>query len=105
MTATPTLSFDPGDGSASIACDPPGSRYVPGGAPLDDQAVGACAHTYRQRTGVEGRPREWPGSVSVTWAVNWTAPGATGQFEPLVFTAPFGRSVDEVSAVVVDGST
>ena len=107
MTATPTLSFDPGDGSGSMVCDPPGSRYVPGGAPLADQAVGACAHTYLQRTGVEGRPGEWPGSVSVTWDVNWTlvGGGASGSYDPLVFMTPFARAVEEVSAVVVEGST
>jgi hypothetical protein len=107
MTATPTLSFDPGDGSGSMVCDPPGSRYVPGGAPLADQAVGACAHTYLQRTGVAGRPSEWPGSVSVTWDVNWTlvGGGASGSYDPLVFTTPFARAVEEVSAVVVEGST
>jgi hypothetical protein len=107
MTATPTLSFDPGDGSGSMVCDPPGSRYVPGGAPLADQAVGACAHTYLQRTGVAGRPSEWPGSVSVTWDVTWTlvGGGASGSYDPLVFTTPFARAVEEVSAVVVEGST
>jgi hypothetical protein len=107
MTATPTLSFDPGDGSGSMVCDPPGSRYVPGGAPLADQAVGACAHAYLQRTGVEGRPAEWPGSVSVTWDVSWSlvGGGASGSYDPLVFTTPFARAVEEVSAVVVDGST
>ena len=107
MTATPTLSFDPGDGSGSMVCDPPGSRYVPGGAPLAEQAVGACAHTYLRRTGVEGRPGEWPGSVSVTWDVSWTlvGGGASGSYDPLVFTTPFARAVEEVSAVVVEGST
>lgn len=105
LTATPTLTVDPGDGSASMPCDPPGSRYQPGGAPLADQAVGACAHTYLMRTGVEGRPTAWPGSVSVTWDVTWAGAGASGSFGPLVFTTPFERSVEEVSAVVVDGST
>lgn len=105
MTATPTLTFDPGDGSGPLVCDPPGSRYVPGGASLADQAVGACAHTYLQRTGVAGRPAAWPGSVTVTWDVNWAGGGTTGVFGPLVFTAPFARAVEEVSAVVVDGST
>jgi len=105
MTATPSLTFDPGDGSGSVVCDPPGSRYVPGGASLAEQAVGACAHTYLQRTGVNGRPGAWPGSVTVTWDVNWAGGGATGVFGPLVFTAPFDRPVEEVSAVVVDGST
>ena len=105
MTATPALTFDPGDGSGPLVCDPPGSRYVPGGASLADQAVGACAHTYLQRTGVAGRPDAWPGSVTVSWDVNWAGGGTTGVFGPLVFSAPFARSVEEVSAVVVDGST
>ena len=110
ITATPTLSFDPGDGSAPITCAPPGSRYVPGGPPLADQAVGACAHTYQLRTGVEGRPDEWPGVVSVTWDVAWTssvggAAGPSGSFAPLVFSTGLPRAVDEVATVVVDGDS
>ena len=43
--------------------------------------------------------------MTVTWDVNWAGGGTTGVFGPLVFSAPFARPVEEVSAVVVDGST
>jgi hypothetical protein len=107
MTATPTLSFDPGDGSPATTCDPPGSRYVPGGPPMAEQAQGACAHTYLLRTGAEDRPGEWPGEVTVTWQVSWTSnvPGAGGTYDPLVFSTALPRAVDEVRTVVVDGSS
>jgi len=107
MTATPTLSFDPGDGSDPIVCEAPGSRYVPGGAPIEVQAEGACAHVYRMRTGAEGRPAEWPAVVSVQWTVSWTSnvAGAGGSFDPLTFSTSVPRAVDEVRAVVVDGSS
>jgi hypothetical protein len=106
MTATPTLAFDPGDGSPVIACAPPGSRYVAGGAPMDEQAAGGCAHTYRLRTGAQDRPAEWPGLVTVTWQVSWTSNvGVRGSFAPLTLSAPLPRAVDEVSAVVVDGAS
>lgn len=107
MTATPSLSFDPGDGSEPVPCEPPGSRYVEGGGSLAEQAEGACAHAYRMRTGVEGRPAEWLGEVQVTWAVSWTSnqPPGSGSFDPLVFTTALPRVVDEVGAVVTDGET
>lgn len=106
MTATPTLTFDPGDGSAPITCEPPGSRYVPGGPPIAEQAEGACAHTYRRRTGVDDRPAEWPGAVSVTWDVSWTStvggsPGPSGSYAPVTLSTALPRAVEEVAAVVV----
>ena len=105
MTATPALAFDPGDGSGAIGCVPPGSRYDPA-LPLADQAEGGCAHVYRQRTGAEGRPGAWPGQVTVTWSVSWTSNvGASGSYDPLSFSTSLARAVDEVSTVVVDGSS
>lgn len=105
LTATPRLTFDPGDGSPAIACAPPGSRYDPEGPSLAEQAEGACAHVYRLRTGIDGRPAAWPGAVTVTWNVSWTAndpllPG--GSFDPLTFSTGLPRQVEEVSTVVVD---
>ena len=105
MTATPALAFDPGDGSGAIGCVPPGSRYDPA-RPLMEQAEGACAHVYRQRTAAEGRPGAWPGQVTVTWSVSWTSNvGASGSYDPLSFAASLPRVVEEVSTVVVDGSS
>ena len=105
MTATPALAFDPGDGSGAIGCVPPGSRYDPA-RPLMEQAEGACAHVYRQRTAAEGRPGAWPGQVTVTWSVSWTSNvGASGSYDRLSFAASLPRVVEEVSTVVVDGSS
>lgn len=107
MTATPTLAYDPGDGSGPITCTPPGSRYDPAGPSLDQQAEGACAHTYTRRTGVDSRPTAWPAQVTITWNVSWTSndpaqPGDT--FAPVVLSTPVPRPVHEVQAVVVDAS-
>jgi hypothetical protein len=105
MTATPGLVFDPGDGSEVVSCEPPGSRYDPA-LPLVEQAQGACAHVYRLRTGAEGRPSEWPGLVTVTWNVSWTSNvGASGTYGPLSFSTGLPRAVEEVSTVVVEGSS
>jgi hypothetical protein len=110
MTATPSLMFDPGDGSEPIACTPPGSRYVLGGPPLAEQAAGACAYAYPMRSGAESRPVAWPGVVTVTWDVWWTssvggAPGPSGSFDPLPFSTPLLRAVAEVGTVVVGGES
>ena len=103
MTATPTLTFDPGDGRAHwcVIRRGAGTCRV---APRWPIRRSARAHTYLQRTGWPAGPTR-PGSVTVTWDVNWAGGGTTGVFGPLVFSAPFARSVEEVSAVVVDGST
>jgi hypothetical protein len=105
MTASPSLVFDPGDGSEAVSCVPPGSRYDPA-LPLVEQAQGACAHVYRLRTGAEGRPSEWPGLVTVTWNVSWTSNvGVSGTYAPLSFSTGLPRAVEEVSTVVVEGSS
>jgi hypothetical protein len=126
VTATPTLSFDPGEldpatgwAAAELVCEAPGTRfdadsgragtaYDPGGAEPSAQAAvaGACAYAYRLRTGVGERPTEWPGSVVVTWEGSWTSDVAgvelSGDFEPIVVSTDVPRAVDEVQAPVVD---
>lgn len=106
MTATPSLAWEPGEQGASVLrCDPPGSRFDPVGGPAEVQAAepGACAWTYKQRTGVEGRPDSWAGSVTVSWSVVWLATdGTNGFFPDLSFTAAAPRAVDEVQTVVAD---
>ena len=101
LTATPTLTFDPGDGSDVIACDPPGTLYDPGGASADAQASvpGACAHPYRAHTGGD-RPAAWEGSVSIAWTVGWTSDGDAGELEGVTLSTALTRSVDEVTALV-----
>lgn len=107
LTATPTLTFDPGEpGSSPIVCDAPGTRFDPDGADPEVQAAapGACAHAYQSRTGAEDRPDAWPGEVTVTWEVAWSAAGADGEFGPYPLTTAVPRAVDEVQTVVRDGA-
>lgn len=106
ITATPTLTFDPGEPDAPlITCEPGGTRYDPAGPPPDEQAAadGACAHAYRERTGVDGRPAAWTASVTIDWAVSWRGGGQSGTFSDINATDTFDRPVDEVQAVVVAG--
>lgn len=109
ITATPALTFTPGESSSRpVSCAGAGSRYDRDGPPIEEQAAadGACAYAYRRRTGVEGRPSEWAGSVSVTWTISWTAStGATGTVPAVTRTTQMPRAVREVQAVVVGGET
>lgn len=109
VTATPALTFSPGEtGSPPIACAGSGTRYDSEGGSAESQAsaAGACAYAYRFRTGVEGRPTAWPGSVSVTWTITWTAStGASGSLPPVTRSTLLPRAVREVQAVVVRGET
>jgi hypothetical protein len=106
MTATPELSWRPGEPSApQMACEAPGSRFDPSGPPAEEQATrpGACAWTYSMRTGTEGRPEAWPGQVGIDWSVSWSATdGDEGVFPGLQFTAAAPRAVNEVQTVVAD---
>jgi hypothetical protein len=109
VTATPSLTFAPGEpGAGTVSCAGSGTRYDPDGPPMEEQAsaVGACTHAYRLRSGVEGRPRAWAGSVSVTWTISWTSStGASGTLPAVTRTTQVPRAVREVQAVVVRGET
>jgi hypothetical protein len=105
LTAEPTLTFDPGEpASEPIVCDPPGTRFDPNGPDPAVQAgaPGACAYAYQARTGADERPDAWPGQVTVTWDVSWTAGVASGEFDPQVLSTAVPREVDEVQTVVRD---
>lgn len=109
VTATPALTFFPGEtGSSPIACAGSGTRYDSGGGSAESQASadGACAYAYRYRTAVDGRPAAWPGSVSVTWTMTWTAStGASGSLPAVTRSTLLPRAVREVQTVVVRGET
>lgn len=107
VRAIPSLTFDPGEaGASAIACAESGTVYVPGGPPATDQAAveGACSHTFALRSGVADRPPAWPGSVSVTWSITWTATtGASGTLGSVTRSTDLPRSVEEVQTVVQGG--
>jgi hypothetical protein len=99
LTATPALTFDPGDGTGEIPCPDGGSVYDPAGGTPREQAEGACAHAYEQRTGVEGRPEAWEATVTVTWTVTWAGAGQSGTLAPIALSGGFPREVEEVQSV------
>ncbi len=102
LTAVPTLVFNPGDGSDVLECEGAGTEFDPDpGAPEpDEQAEGACAHVYDERTA--GRP--WPGSLAIHWEVLWTSqtPDDDGVIDVAPQGIPTPRLVDEVTGIVVD---
>jgi hypothetical protein len=109
VTATPTLTFHPGEPDApAVACAGSGTVYAPDGPPPVEQAAagGACSYTYGLRTGAPGRPTAWSGSVSVTWAITWTATtGASGTLASVTRSTDLPRAVEEVQTVVNGGDT
>lgn len=109
VRATPSLTFTPGEVDApAVACAGSGTAYAPDGPPPAEQAVadGACSHTYALRTGVPGRPSAWSGSVSVTWAITWSATtGASGTLASVTRSTDLPRPVEEVQTVVNGGGT
>ena len=106
-----TMTFDPGDGTAPVRCDGPGVAYDPGldgGDPGPQAAAaGRCAHAYERITrntdgsAVAGRPAAWSATLTVGWAVAWTATnGQSGQFPPIKKSTSFERPVTEVQVLV-----
>ena len=108
VTATPKLSFSPGEsGSNSIACNGSGTKFNRS-QPLPSQISqpGACVYTYKLRTSAAGRPAEWPGAVTVEWSISWTATsGDSGTLPSITRTSALPRGVQEVQTVVVGGNT
>jgi hypothetical protein len=107
ITATPALTFAPGEpGAATVACEGGGTRFDRGG-PLPDvqaEADGACAHAYARRTGARGRPDAWTASATITWDVAWRADDGSGSgtFTDISATTTFDRAVDELNTVITD---
>src|SRR3954447_3926625 len=106
--ARPTsMTFDPGDRTATISCTGPGAAYAGGDpwAQAGDEA--ACAHAYTRATKnadgtpVVGAPSAWSASVHVSWSVTWRAStGETGAFPAIVKTTALTRPVVEVATVI-----
>lgn len=103
VVARPALTWVPGEPDAEpVACAGSGTRYDPAAGRLADQAEadGACAHVFRRRTGVDGRPGEWPGVVTVRWTLTYTSRLGDGVLPDVVKSAPVPRAVDEAQTVV-----
>jgi hypothetical protein len=105
VTATPHLTFDPGEpGSSPVTCQGPGSRYDPNSdLEPNEQAIGACAYAYTKRTGTAGRPTTWPGQAIVTWNLTWTSTsGRGGPLPPITLTANIPKPVAEIQALLTE---
>jgi hypothetical protein len=103
VTATPSLRFSPGEPDAPVKeCAGPGVPFDPTGDPFAQAATPeACTYPYRLRTGVDGRPGEWPGLVTVVWELAWSSTsGAGGSLAAIEKSASVPRAVDEVQTVV-----
>lgn len=108
VRATPALVFSPAEsGAEAVVCSGPGRVYDAALGDLWAQAAApdACTYTYRHRTGVDGRPVEWPSVLTVRWSISWTSESGDGGVFPVVDRSePIPRGVGEVQAVVVPGS-
>lgn len=107
VRATADVLVNPAEpGSTAQTCAGPGTPYDPAGGDLWVQAAapGACTLTYHLRTGAEGRPEQWPSTVTVRWSISWSATsGESGAFPVVERVVSLPRGVGEVQAVVVSG--
>ena len=97
VTATPvSLSFDPGNGDASVSCPGPGRPWTEADgnkAPTN----GGCAYMYRSVT-PEG---PLTATTGITWSVAWTSnTGAAGTFPALSTATTSSFLVEQIQVVV-----
>lgn len=107
VRATPELVVDPAEpGVGPVTCQGAGRPYDPAGGDLWAQAAapGGCTYAYQQRTGVDGRPEQWPSTVVVRWSIAWSATtGESGVFPAVEQSVSIARGVSEVQSVLVEG--
>lgn len=110
VTATPeSTTWEPGDGSAAVACAGPGTPYDRG-EPEAAQASD-CSHTYTRSSadqpqqGPNPNDRAFNVSVAVTWQVSWRGSGGSGGVLPsLSRRTNFPLPVAQRQTVVTAGS-
>jgi hypothetical protein len=97
LTATPTgLSFDPGNGDASVVCAGPGRPWTTadGNKP---PVNGGCAYVYR-RVSADGPVTA---TTSVQWSVSWSSnTGVGGVFPTGVSQVEQSFLVEQIQVVV-----
>jgi hypothetical protein len=96
VTVTPTrLTFDPGDGSAPVTCQGPGSAW----SSTDGNAAptgAACGYQYEAAT-----QSPLTSTQSITWAVSWRSNDGTNGTLPDLTTSKAGRlMVLQIESVV-----
>jgi hypothetical protein len=93
VTAQPvSLSLDPGDGQAAVACAGPGRAWQDGRDGQWDRAPGGCDYQYQRST--FGYPRgELTATFGIAWRVSWT--GSTG-------AAPAGGVLPDLRTTTTD---
>lgn len=110
VTATPvSTSWDPGDGSAPVVCNGPGTPYDTTRS-AESQSTD-CSYTYRRssadqpQTGPSVNDRYFTVTVTTTWQVSWVGFGGTGGTLPVLTTSSsFPLAVTQRETVVTGGS-
>jgi hypothetical protein len=97
VTATPTsLSFDPGNGDASMSCPGPGRPWTQADGNRAPTG-GGCAYMYRSVTAAG----PLTAATGITWSVAWTSnTGAGGTFPALSTTTTSSFLVEQIQVVV-----
>lgn len=97
-----TLTFDPGNGDASVSCPGPGSTFQrpAGGSWVPGEQPQGCDYQYTKSS--YGMPNgEVTSTYTIGWTVTWTATnGQGGAFDDLQTTANSRFAVAELQSVV-----
>jgi hypothetical protein len=104
VTAKPTtLSFSPGAGLPSFACQGPGTAYNPSLAASAQQT--ACSYLFSQPSA--GQPgNAYQVTVTITWTATWTGSGGAGGALPdITRSVTFALPVAQGEALYTGGSS
>lgn len=97
-----TLTFDPGNGDASVSCPGPGSTFhrAAGGSWVPGRQPQGCDYQYTKSS--YGMPNgEVTSTYTISWTVTWTATnGQGGTFNDLQTTKSSRFAVAELQSVV-----
>jgi hypothetical protein len=98
FTATPTVTWDMGDGSPAFTCQGPGKPWTPGATP-DSQT---CTYTFKDSSAghASGQTKDaFTVTATITWTVTWTDGTNGGTLGPFDQTSTVPLHVSEVQAI------
>lgn len=100
-TATPiALTFTPGDGSAAVTCQSPGTVWNEADGDEKPSPTG-CEYTYEHSSVMAPNGRTFPAKLTITWHVEWQGSDGAGDVLPdMTSTTDIAMTVGEIQAIV-----
>jgi hypothetical protein len=105
IIVTPTLTIDPGDGSAAITCTGGGTEPPAGTALQTTPSPSGCDHVY-SRTSVDAPNQAFAATYTLTWTITYTGTGVPTPvpFATITESSAGAIPVVQIQSLVVAGN-